>query len=111
MSYEYLFVDEIEPALPTARAAGIVLGQGVIGQHLAAYRRVQNPENMPTHLKIQRDALIRRTIKRQGDAPWWKDGEPTRAHLICIALAYTPTKTRYFEWLDGLDGLDDFTLE
>jgi len=105
LSYEYLFLDEIEPSLPAARAAGVDLNRGPLAQHLAAYRRVQAPERIPTHLRVIRDATIRRVVRRQGSALWFTaDGQPTRSHLLCIAFGYSPMKGRYLDWLDSIEG-------
>ena len=56
----------------------------------------------PQHvvISIARDTLLRRIMRYVDPIDFWDDdGNPTKRHLRCIALGYSPSPTRLDEWL------------
>jgi len=112
VSYEYLFLDEIDPVIPAMEARGVSevarSGRGF----LTAYRRAGgDAERLSPTWRAKRDGFVRRhmaQVRKNKERLWEDDPErkgkrPTRRHLALIAWAYTPHPTRYFEYLAKLE--------
>lgn len=113
MSYEYLFMDEIDPLLPEMEDRGVSeVARGPDG-FLKQWRKAKSdPDRLSPKWAVKRAGFIRRHMAqvKDNDEPLWEhdpDEEsnamrPTRRHLALIAWAYTPHKSRLFRYLDRL---------
>jgi hypothetical protein len=113
MSYDYLFMEEIEPLLPDMEERGVSeVARGPDG-FLRQWRKADSdPERLTPWWATKRNNFVRRHmayVKKNREALWEPDPHepgttrPTRRHLALVAWAYSPHKSRLFRYLARLE--------
>ena len=104
---EFLPLALVEALEPLAKARGVSEVARGPGGFLEAFRAAGgDPERLPKHWRVKRQAFLRRHVAQGRKEGWWEDAgdefpdneTPTRRHLALVMWAWSPDDLELDGW-------------